>query len=96
MTNGNTGINAILHNSENIITQAESVMIASRVQMELETGIQGLALQGDRYLFDGCRVATSVNWTFDSQVSWIDALAEARKTYTISLMRLRGIFEGRS
>jgi hypothetical protein len=42
--------NAILHNSENLIAQAESVMIASRVQMELETGIQGL-LQGDRYLF---------------------------------------------
>jgi hypothetical protein len=31
--------------------KAEAVMIASRVQMELETGIQGL-LQGDRYLFD--------------------------------------------
>jgi hypothetical protein len=43
--------NAILHNSENIVIQAESVMIASRVQMELETGIQGL-LQDDRYLFD--------------------------------------------
>jgi hypothetical protein len=43
--------NAILHNSENIITQAEAVMIASWVQMELENGIQGL-LQGDRYLFD--------------------------------------------
>jgi hypothetical protein len=43
--------NAILHNSENLITQAESVMIASHVQMKLETGIQAL-LQGDRYLFD--------------------------------------------
>jgi hypothetical protein len=41
----------ILHNSENLITQAEAVMIASRVQMEMETGIQGL-FQGDRYLFD--------------------------------------------
>jgi hypothetical protein len=29
--------NAILHNSENIVTQVETVMIASRVQMELET-----------------------------------------------------------
>jgi hypothetical protein len=28
--------NAILHNSENLVTQAEAVMIASRVQMELE------------------------------------------------------------
>jgi hypothetical protein len=43
--------NVILHNSENLVTQAYSVMIASRVQMELETGIQGL-LQGDRYMFD--------------------------------------------
>jgi hypothetical protein len=43
--------NAILHKSENLVTQAESVMIVSRVQMEMETGIQGL-LQGDRYLFD--------------------------------------------
>jgi hypothetical protein len=34
--------NAILHNSKNIVTQAEAVMIASRFQMELETGIQGL------------------------------------------------------
>jgi hypothetical protein len=32
--------NAILYNSENLVTQAEPVMIASRVQMELETGIQ--------------------------------------------------------
>jgi hypothetical protein len=39
--------NAILHNYENLFTQAEAVMIASRVQMELETGIQGL-LQGNR------------------------------------------------
>jgi hypothetical protein len=44
-------VNAILNNSENLVTQAETAMIASRVQMELETGIQGL-LQGDRYLFD--------------------------------------------
>jgi hypothetical protein len=32
--------NAIPHNSENLTTQEEAVMIASRVQMELETGIQ--------------------------------------------------------
>jgi hypothetical protein len=44
-------MNAILHNSDNLVTQAEAVMIASWVQMELETGIQGL-LQGNRYLFD--------------------------------------------
>jgi hypothetical protein len=31
---------ATLHNYENLITQAEAVMITSRVQMELETGIQ--------------------------------------------------------
>jgi hypothetical protein len=57
--------NAILHNSENLVTQAEAVMIASRVQMELETRIQGL-LQGDRYLFDDHQVAKSAKWTVDS------------------------------
>jgi hypothetical protein len=60
--------NVILHNSEKLFTQAEAVMIASWVQMELETGIQGL-LQGDRYLFDDHRVAKSAKWTVDSQVS---------------------------
>jgi hypothetical protein len=34
--------NAILHNPENLVTQAAAVMFASRVQIELETGIQGL------------------------------------------------------
>jgi hypothetical protein len=86
--------NAILHNSENLITQAEAMVIISRVQMELETGIQGL-LQGDRYLFDDHRVAKSAKWTVDSQVSWINTVAEARQIYTISLTRLRGIFKGR-
>jgi hypothetical protein len=66
--------NAILHNSENLITQAEAVMIASWVQMELETGIQGL-LQGDRYLFEDHRVAKSAKWTVDSQVRWLDTVA---------------------
>jgi regulator of sirC expression with transglutaminase-like and TPR domain len=70
-------------------------MIASRVQMELETGIQGL-LQGDRYLFDDHRVTKSANWTVDSQVSWLDTVAEARQAYTVSLTRLWGLFEGRS
>jgi hypothetical protein len=70
-------------------------MIASRVQMELETGIQGL-LQGDRYLFDDHRVAKSAKWTVDSQVSWLDTVAEARHAYTVSLTRLQGLFEGRS
>jgi hypothetical protein len=70
-------------------------MIASRVQMELETGIQGL-LQGDRYLFDDRRVAKSVKWTVDAHVSWLDIVAEARQAYTVSLTKLRGLFEGRS
>jgi hypothetical protein len=74
--------NAILHNSENFVTQAESVMITSRVQMELEIGIQGL-LQGDRYLFYDHRIAKSANWTVNSQVSWLDTVAEARQAYTI-------------
>jgi hypothetical protein len=87
--------NAILHNSENLVTQAEAVMIASRVQMELETGIQGL-LQGDRYIFDDHRLATSAKWTVDSQVSWLDTVSEARQAYTVSLTRLRGLFKGRS
>jgi hypothetical protein len=87
--------NAILHNYENLVTQAESVMIAYRVQMELETGIQGL-LQGDRYLLDDHRVEKSSKWTVDSQVSWIDTVAEARHAYTVSITRLRGIFKGRS
>jgi hypothetical protein len=87
--------NAILHNSKNLITQVESVMIASRVQMELETGIQGL-LQGDRYLFDDHRVTKSAKWKVDSQVSWLDIVAEARQAYTISLTGIWGLFEGRS
>jgi hypothetical protein len=70
-------------------------MIASRVQMELETGIKGL-LQGDRYLFDDHQAAKSAKWTVDSQVSWLDTVAEARRAYTVSLTRLRGIFKGRS
>jgi hypothetical protein len=82
----------ILHNSKKLITQAEAVMITSRVQMELETGIQGL-LQGDRYLFDEHRVEKSAKWTVDSQVSWIDTVSEARQAYTVSLMRLRGLFK---
>jgi hypothetical protein len=85
--------NAILHNSENLVTQAEAVMIASRVQMQLETGIQGL-LQGDRYLFDDHRVAKFAEWTVDSQVCWIDTVSEARQAYTVSLTRLQGLFEG--
>jgi hypothetical protein len=60
----------ILHNSENLVTEAEALMIAYRVQMELETGIQGL-LQGDMYLFDDHRVTKSAKWTVDSQVSWL-------------------------
>jgi hypothetical protein len=62
------------------------VMIASRVQMEVETGIQGL-LQGDRYLFAYHQVTKSAKWTVDSQVSWLDTVAEARQAYTISLTR---------
>jgi hypothetical protein len=87
--------NAILHNYENLVTQAEAVMIASRVSMELETGIQGL-IQGDRYLFDDQQVAKSAKWTVDSQVSWLGTVAEARRAYTVSLTQLRGLFEGRS
>jgi hypothetical protein len=69
-------------------------MIASRVQMELETGIQGL-LQGVRNLFDDHRVTKSAKWTGDSQVSWLDTVAEAIQANTVSLTRLRGLFEGR-
>jgi regulator of sirC expression with transglutaminase-like and TPR domain len=69
--------------------------MASRVQMELETGIQGL-LQVDRSMFDDHRVAKSAKWTVDSQVSWLDTVAESRQAYTVSLTRLRGLFEGRS
>jgi regulator of sirC expression with transglutaminase-like and TPR domain len=87
--------NAILHNSENLVTQAESAMIASRVQMELETGKQGL-LQGDRYLIEDHRVAKSTKRTVDSQISLLDTVAEARQAYTVSLTRLGGTFEGRS
>jgi hypothetical protein len=71
------------------------VIIASRVQLELKTGFQGL-IKGNRYIFDDRRVAKSVKWTVDSQVSWLDTLAEARQAYTISLMWLRGLFVGRS
>jgi hypothetical protein len=70
-------------------------MLTSRVQMELETGIQGL-LQGDRYLFDDHRVAKSAKWTVDSQVSWLYTVAEVRQAYTVSLTRLMGILEVRS
>jgi hypothetical protein len=87
--------NEILHNSENRIPQAEAVMTASRVQMELETEIQGL-LQGDRYLFDDHRVAKYVKWTVDSQISCLDTVAEAIQAYAVSLTRLRGLFEGSS
>jgi hypothetical protein len=87
--------NAILHNSKNIVTHAEAVMIASRFQMELKTGIQGI-LQGDRYLFDDHQVAKSAKWTVASQVSWLDTVSEARRVYTVSLTRLRGLFEERS
>jgi hypothetical protein len=87
--------NAILHNSDNLFTQAEAVMIASQVQMELETGIQGL-LQGDIYLFDEHRVTKSTKWTVDSQVSWLDTVVEAGQAYTVSLTWLWGLFEGRS
>jgi hypothetical protein len=87
--------NEILHKSENLVTQAEAVMIASRVQMELETGIQGL-LQGDKYLFDDRPVAKSAKRTVDSQDSWLGTVAEARQAYTVSLTRTRGIFNGRS
>jgi hypothetical protein len=86
--------NAILHNSENLVTQAEAVMIASGVQMELETGIQGL-LQGDRYLFDDHRATKSAKWTVASQVSLLDTVAEARQSYAVSLTWLCGLFEGR-
>jgi hypothetical protein len=85
----------ILHNSNNLITQAEAVTITSRVQMELETGIQGL-LQGDRYLFDDRRVAGAMKWTVASQVSWLDTVSEARQAYTVSLKRLWGLFGERS
>jgi regulator of sirC expression with transglutaminase-like and TPR domain len=85
----------ILHNSENLVTQAESARITYRVQMELETGIQGL-FQGDRDLFDDRRVAKSVKWTVDSQISWLDTVAESRQAHAVSLTRLRGLFEGRS
>jgi hypothetical protein len=85
----------ILHNSKNLVTQAEAVMIASWVQMELETEIQGL-LQGNRYLFDDHRVTKSAKWTADSQVIWLDTVAEAIQSFTISLTWLRGLSEGRS
>jgi hypothetical protein len=70
-------------------------MIAFWVQMELYTGIQGL-LQGDRYMFDEHQVAKYSKWAVESQVSWLETIAEARQAYTISLTRLRGLFEGRS
>jgi hypothetical protein len=66
--------NMILHKSENLVTQAESVMIESRVHMELETGIQGL-LQGDEYIFDGHRVVKSAKLTVDSQFGWLDTVS---------------------
>jgi hypothetical protein len=63
--------------------------------MELETGIQGL-LQGNIYLFDDHRVAKSAKWAVDSQISWLDTIAEEKQAYTVSLTRIRGLFEGRS
>jgi hypothetical protein len=69
--------NTILHKSEILVTQAEAVIITSRVQMELENGIQGL-LQGDIYLFDDHQVAKSAKsakWTVDSQDSWLDTVS---------------------
>jgi Fe-S cluster biosynthesis and repair protein YggX len=74
--------NTILRNSKNLVTQAEAVMIAYRVQMELETGIQGL-LQGDRYLFDDHQVTKSAKLTVESQVSWLDTVVAARQAYTV-------------
>jgi hypothetical protein len=88
-------MNAILHNSNNLVTQEEAAMIASQVQMELETGTKGL-LQGDRYLFDDHRVTKSAKWTVESQVSWLETVSEARQAYTISLTWLLQLFEGRS
>jgi hypothetical protein len=61
--------------------------------MELETGIQGL-LQGDRYLFDDHRVTKYAKWTFDSQVRWLDTVAEARQAYTVSLNTATGAIRG--
>jgi hypothetical protein len=48
------------------------------------------------YLFDDHRVTKSAKWTVESEVSWIDTVAEARQSYTVSPTRLRGLFEGRS
>jgi hypothetical protein len=87
--------NEILHKSENLVTQAEAKIIAPRVQMELETGIQGL-LQGDNYLSDDRRVAKFLKWTIASQASWLDTLLEERQSYTVYLTRLWGTFNGRS
>jgi hypothetical protein len=70
-------------------------MIASLVQMELETGIQGL-LQGDSYLFDDRRVAKAAKWTVDCQVIWLVTLSEARQVNTVSLWQPRGLLDGRS
>jgi hypothetical protein len=70
-------------------------MIASRIQTELETGIQGL-LQGDRYLFDDHQVEKSVKWTVDPQVRWLDTVAEAIQAYTVSLTLLQGLLLGQS
>jgi hypothetical protein len=87
--------NAILHKYEKLVTQAEAVMIASQVQMELETEIQGL-LQGDNYLFDDRRVSKSTKLKVNSQVNWLDTVAEARQMFTVSLTQLWGLFNGRS
>jgi hypothetical protein len=88
-------MNVILYNSDNLVMQTEAVMIISRIQMELETGIQGL-LQGNMYLFDDHRVAKSAKWTIDSQFSWLDNVSEEKQSFTVSLTRLRGLFQGRS
>jgi hypothetical protein len=80
---------------ENLVTQSDAVIIAYWVQMELESGIQGL-LQSDSYLFDDHQVAKYAKWTVDSQVSWLVTASDARQAYTVSLTRLWGLFEGRS
>jgi FMN-dependent NADH-azoreductase len=36
-----------------------------------------------------------VKWTVESQVSWLDTVAEARKVYTVSLKQLRGALRGK-
>jgi hypothetical protein len=85
--------NAILNDSENLTTQAEAVMIFSRVQIELATEIQGILL-GDRYLFHDHLLERAFKWTVDTHIDWLDTVAETRQSCTVSLARLRGIFDG--